>query len=314
MSTIEQSVLSLVSAARRSRPAMAILRLAMRAPGFAQLGRATKSMESGAQNRRLEGIASRAVAKDATFAARIAAAETIEGMFPRFSMAVVDSLLSFQGRTGLRGHMVEMGVFRGKSVALIGTHLGDAEKLVLVDLKNLLDPAATAPFGAAVECFFGGTERFETGYRGYDKLLGACRFVHIDASHNYRPTYSELKMADALLAPGGIIAMDDFANLHYSQNMAAIFKYLFTAPTQLMIFLVTDQKAYLCRKDDFPRYGQFVLNDLLAEMESRGEISTLARTDMDPEYRAFYLAPRAAGEGPFYGHDIDVYQKMLQRP
>jgi len=67
-------------------------------------------------------------------------------------------------------------------------------------------------------------------------------------------------MADALLAPRGIIAMDDYANLNYSQNIAAIFKYFYSSGTDLRIFLATNEKAYLCREADWAFYAGFVLD------------------------------------------------------
>jgi hypothetical protein len=119
-------------------------------------------------------------------------------------------------------------------------------------------------------------------------------------------------MADELLADDGIIAMDDFANLHYSQNIAAIFKYLFTTKTDLTIFLTTDEKAYLCRRSVLPKYASFVLDRMLAEVESRGVTSCLARSDTDPEYRAFYLRPRDPGDDScFYG--LAIYRGLYQR-
>jgi hypothetical protein len=116
-------------------------------------------------------------------------------------------------------------------------------------------------------------------------------------------------MADELLASQGIISMDDFTNLNYSQNIAAIFKYLHTIRTDLVMLLTTDEKAYLCRRKDSPLFADLILKTGAAEMRSRGIDTVLARTAYGPEYKAFYLRARNTGEsGIFYGKEIYLSQ------
>jgi hypothetical protein len=116
----------------------------------------------------------------------------------------------------------------------------------------------------------------------------------------------ELALAEELLMARGVIALDDFANLNYSQNIAAIYKYLFTTRTELTPFLVTAEKAYLCRKQDFGFYGSFVLHESISAMQRRGlDEPLLARTDSHPDYRAFHLRTRGPDEkGHLYAYDI----------
>lgn len=244
------------------------------------------------------------------------AAHPIEGMFTDFSMAVVDSLLSLQEEAGVAGNMLEFGVYKGRSAALLGRRLAGAERLVLVDINDYLERAAIAPFRKAVDFLITPTENFKTAFAEYERQRHAFRFIHIDASHDYRATFNELEMADALLGDRGIIAMDDFVNLNYSQNLAAIFKYLHTAPTDLVIFLVTNEKGYLCRRAAFAFYAGFVLERLIAEMGSR-EIDefVLARTDVDPDYGAIYARGREPGEtGHHYGLDVEKYRNNFRQP
>jgi hypothetical protein len=225
------------------------------------------------------------------------AVERIEGMLSPFSLAVMDMLLSLQVANG---DLLEIGTYRGKCAALLGAHLRPGETLTLVDIENYLDPASIEPFKAKTNFILTSSEHLKTAMPRYSARRGTFRFIHIDATHGYSETFTELAMADELLAPGGIIAMDDFTNLNYSQNIAAIFKYLYTAHTDLMLFLVTDEKGYLCRRRDFNHFAGEVLKKSIAEMESRGIEATLARTGFTQEYRAFYLRRRGDGEAGFY--------------
>ena len=246
-----------------------------------------------------------------TFSEVMSAVDKIEGMLPHFAAAVLDAILSFQSKIGVAGNLVEMGVFRGKSAVLIGSHLKQSERFLLVDINDQIDYDAISSFSGNTDIFMRGTGKLQDS-KHYQTYLGSARFVHIDASHEYLATFQEMKMAEDMLTEFGIIVMDDFANLHYSQNAAAIFKYLFTSRTNLTMFLVTEQKAYLCRKNAFSSYGKFCLRRLLSEMESRNCPATLSRTDVNPEYRAFFCSPRHAGEDAFYG--LEYYHSMYKAP
>lgn len=239
---------------------------------------------------------------DPIFLASRQRSEQITGMLSPFSMAVMDSLLAYQREGGITGDMVEFGVFRGKSAAILAARLTKSETLHLYDVENYpdRDPLANAP--GKVSFNVANTSTLSTG----DFCCRAVRFCHIDASHMFEPTVHEMALADFMLAPDGILSLDDYTNLDYSQNIAAIFKYLFTKPTDLVMFLVTDEKAYLCRRSKFQDYAGFVLNSLIGKMTERGIDDTcLARTDDTPSYGAFYLRPKKAGEtGNFYGESI----------
>ena len=59
--------------------------------------------------------------------------------------ATWDALLSFQERRRIAGHMLEIGVRRGKSAALLGLHADPtAEICVLVDKYLALEPVKEA--------------------------------------------------------------------------------------------------------------------------------------------------------------------------
>ncbi len=235
--------------------------------------------------------------------------ERIEGMFSPFSMAAVDMMLAFQESLEAKGDMLEIGTYRGKSAALLGTHLRDGERLTLVDIEDYLDPAAISGFKGRTEFIHAPSSKLRSGMPNYGARRSTFRFIHIDASHGYEETFHELAMADELLANRGLIAMDDFTNLNYSQNIAAIFKYLHTTGTKLTMLLATDEKAYLCRKRDFGLFADLILKSGVAEMRSRGIDAVLARTCYGPDYKAFYLRTRNPGEESiFYGKEIYMNQ------
>jgi hypothetical protein len=78
------------------------------------------------------------------------------------------------------------------------------------------------------------------------------------------------------------------------------------------MFMVTDEKAYLCRKSMFPVYARAVLDSMIARMAERGiDNACIARTDDTPNYGAFYLRRKGEGEtDDFYGGE--TYRHFYQ--
>lgn len=255
-----------------------------------------------------------AVTPPPDYAATKKAASAIEGMLSDFSMAAMDALLCFQEARGARGHAVEFGVFHGRSAAISGAHVRPDERLLLIDIADYFDRAALTAICPHAEFILSASETFKGGFRDFAKLAGQCQFIHIDSSHTFRTTLCELALAEELVGDKGMVVLDDFANLNYSQILASTYKYLYTKPTRLTPFLITSAKAYLCRQSDFAFFGDFVLNEMAEEMSARenGEYC-IARTDSDPEYRAFHLRLRESGEtGRFYGYHL--YGHLVQKP
>lgn len=237
-------------------------------------------------------------------------ADGIEGMLSPFSMAAMDSVLAFQAETGIGGDIVELGVLRGKSAAILAGRLSGSESLHLYDIADYFDRVSLAATGANISYNVAST--LDMRKRHFRDRRRAIRFCHIDASHMFEPTMHELALADYMLAEDGVLCLDDYTNLNYSQILAATFKYLFTKSTDLTMFMVTDEKAYLCRRSKFALYAGLVLNSILARMAERGISNVaIARTDDTPSYGAFYLRPKIQGEtDDFYG--AELYRHFYQ--
>jgi hypothetical protein len=233
-------------------------------------------------------------------------ARGVEGMMSEFSMQVMDSVLQFQREAMRPGHLVEFGVYKGKSATVIGFQARPDERVILVDVERYIQDETLRALPCNAEFVLGRSEDFKAAFPEFGRIAGKVRFLHVDSSHAYRTTLAEMALADDLLAPHGILCLDDYANLNYSQLLPAIYKYLFTQRTDLTVFLVTNEKCYLCRRRYFPRYADFTLRRLLDEMQVRGAGAvTLARTDVDEEYSAFHCRESlSSDEGRRYGEAI----------
>ncbi|WP_205934924.1 class I SAM-dependent methyltransferase [Rhizobium leguminosarum] len=242
-------------------------------------------------------------------------ADQIDGMLSPFSMAAMDSLLSLQTTNPeISGNVVEFGTYKGRSAAIIAPRVRPSEKFVLVDVADYLEVEKIRAISPAMEFVLCRSEEFRSHYPEYRQLRKNCRFIHVDSSHAYRTTFQEMKLCNELLSAGGIAVFDDYTNLNYSQVLPAIYKYIYTANPDLAVFMVTDIKAYLCRKKYLNYYLSFVLQGAIPSMVARGiEDAIISRTDWDREYRAIYLRTRSPGEtGPHYGQEI--YGRLYEGP
>lgn len=202
----------------------------------------------------------------------------IEGMTSLFSLYVIDSLLQIQQDMGIKGHIAEFGVFKGRVAKFLSTYLGTKEKLILVDYNDHGVGTSLLKNNVKTSEWIVNSQSF------YLKLISLLsykrvRFIHIDGSHEYKETKSEISTAKISLAKKGIISIDDFENFHYPQVVAATYNHLLRPFSRLRLFLICDNKAYICHKKMFKTYGDFCLKVLPFNLSSLGFDITLSKTD-----------------------------------
>lgn len=136
------------------------------------------------------------------------------------------------------GDLVELGVYMGKSAALIGEYQRPGERFVVCDLFNSESDLAnnienTRSYRQLTR------ESFENNYRavrgdlpevveGLSSTItehvepGRARFVHIDASHLYEHVVTDIDSAMTMLAPHGVVVFDDIQSPHTPGVAAAV--------------------------------------------------------------------------------------------
>lgn len=232
-----------------------------------------------------------------------------DGWFSRESAAVWDALLSAQRAQGVAGHLLEIGVWHGKSAALLVQHARpEREDCLLVDLY-LDQPRVEATLrrtGADLDCV--RLLRCDSRRLHVDPLVAegyrAFRFVHVDGEHTAEAVASDLALAAALLSVDGLVVVDDFFNWMYPQVTQAVFRHLREQPDQFALLLAGFNKAYLVRPHRLHSWLAFCRADLPAALEERGVSATLAKTTYPGELDAFGIGPRQPS-GAFRGPDWD---------
>ncbi|MGW2939103.1 class I SAM-dependent methyltransferase [Streptomyces sp. NPDC001156] len=157
--------------------------------------------------------------------------EDVPGWFPVLDQMLFDWLLARQESAGMRGDLLEVGVYMGKSAIFLGSHLRDGERYTVCDLFEGAAPDAANRAESTKSYSALNRRAFEENYLSFHDELPrvlegpsslvpdeveprSCRFVHIDASHLYKHVYADIGAAHDLLLPGGVVVLDDFRSEH----------------------------------------------------------------------------------------------------
>ena len=105
-------------------------------------------------------------------------------------------------------------------------------------------------------------------------LLGADpRFISIDGSHECDDVFWDLRLAEDMLAPRGLVAVDDFMNMVAMGVNVGVHKF-FATPRNLAPFAYTSNKLFLCRPQLAPSYRhafeQMVVADRIEPLSAKG--------------------------------------------
>lgn len=156
----------------------------------------------------------------------LAADPAIPGWFSDEDVWLFSVIDQRQAAAGVRGDLLEIGGYLGKSAVALGYMLGEEEALVVVDpweseisdSENAVEQARLYP-----DVTF---DRFKANYQRFHSQLpdmrrgtsGECldglaparyRFIHVDGSHEWEQVKGDVDQVVRLLAPGGVVAFDD---------------------------------------------------------------------------------------------------------
>jgi hypothetical protein len=219
----------------------------------------------------------------------------VDGFLNRKQALIWGFLLGLQDESGVGGDIVEIGVYKGRSAALLAAasapeatiHLVDPHKAEEID--ELLTEVAT---GLAVKYWQCSSEAAEVGAE-LKRLEGAVRFFHIDGRHNAAFVRRELGLASQAIGAKGLICVDDFFSDRYPEVTLGAFDFLRENQASLALVFCAFNKCYICRRDDHEFYLNAIGPALMPVMRELGFSEfTLFRSN-DPEgFNCFSIGKR----------------------
>lgn len=172
---------------------------------------------------------------------------------------------------------------------------------------TIIDPEIPAATRQTLDCICGRVDYIQSrselvaGSEFSTANRRRMAFAHIDGMHRFSSVIADLELCESLLADYGILSVDDFHTDLFPQIPAAVYKYLYSGVSDLCIFLVGLNKAYLCRNGAKKYFLDYAGTKLLPRLEELGYKLTLAKTDRNDSFDAFAIT--WFYEQRLFGHD-----------
>ena len=228
---------------------------------------------------------------------RIDTCMAIEGMTSAAGLALMDVFIEEALRRCGSGSFVEFGTYKGRTAALFAQHLGEQATLHAVEQADYLQIDRLRQISPRVQWHRVTSEAFCAG--GLTDSLGGQALVasHHDASHFFDNVATELRSMPALMAPRGVIILDDF-NDAFAQVRAAYYHLRYVEGFPYELLLIGFNKCVLVHQDHFDDWEALVLGQLLGELRLGGVDGTLFRTDIHRHARGFFVRAKASPADP----------------
>jgi predicted O-methyltransferase YrrM len=200
---------------------------------------------------------------------------TVPGMSSQFAAAICCGLMRIQSEMGVSGPVAEVGPFEGRFFIAVAHALAAGETAVGIDLFDWPNPEVKDRFEA--NCRKHGVEderrivwKADSRTMQPEELLAKLggnrpRFIHIDGEHSRAALTKDLELATAVLAPAGVLVLDDMLHPGYPTLMVAVHEYLLRHPEMCVLCVIDREtivaatKFVLCRTDWFKRYEEKLL-------------------------------------------------------
>lgn len=180
-------------------------------------------------------------------------AQSIDGWFYPLDMLLFAYLGEVQECCGFEGHLCEVGVYFGKSLALLSLMSAPDERVFGFDLfedgrKEKTLQTLRAAYGGRVAAQLVAKNSLDCAPEYLRTVLtGPLRFLHVDAGHEFHEALSDLRNFSSFLSPIGVIAVDDYYDRAFPGVAAATHAFVEHGnSTQFVPFVVGQNKIYLC--------------------------------------------------------------------
>jgi len=199
----------------------------------------------------------------------------VPGMSSRFAAAICCGLMRMQSELGVAGPVAEIGTFEGRFFIALCHALREGEVALGLDLFDWPNEEVIDRFEA--NCLKHGvpaakriTWKVDSRTTTPAELLARTgekrvRLFHVDGEHARASLAKDLALATAVLAPEGLIVLDDMLHPGYPTLMVTVHEYLEADPDMCVLAIIDREtvvaatKFVLCRRQWFKRYEEALL-------------------------------------------------------
>ncbi len=187
----------------------------------------------------------------------------VEGWLGDRMWQIVDIVGMVFERNGVRGHIAEFGVHHGLFLLLLAALRNEDEECFAIDVFDRQQfnvdhsgSGSRAAFSGHLENLVGAERQFfriverdtlSFSTAGIIALFGTTgvKMFSIDAGHTPLHALNDLHLAQEVLVPGGIIALDDYMSVHWPGVTEGFYRFMASENRRLKPFLFFQNKLFL---------------------------------------------------------------------
>jgi hypothetical protein len=169
-------------------------------------------------------------------------------------------ILEFQESQGYTGAVAEIGVFYGRSFALLAKAITADEEALGIDLYDIDGQLAYVKKIVVDESLRNCTLRvgssMEITSPEITAMVGDIRFFSVDGGHEQTCVAYDSELSFGCLSPDGVIAYDDFFNPRYPDLTVAVLEFI--EKHEVTAFCISRNKLYVCRNERYEAYLNYM--------------------------------------------------------
>jgi cephalosporin hydroxylase len=158
-------------------------------------------------------------------------ARLLPGWFTVDDCAHFALVLNLQSALGVRGDLVEIGVYHGRSALVLAHHAARDERVILCDTFEACGgayPDQATP--ERVRSALGPNVDLRVCSSSALRFERPIRFAHIDGDHTYAGALADLRLCAPSLLPGGVLVVDDYHHKDFPEVTPAVDAFLRESP------------------------------------------------------------------------------------
>lgn len=218
----------------------------------------------------------------------------VHGWLQRVDAEIMGAIFEAQNEQSIAGSCVEIGVHHGKSFIPLCMALKNNEQALCIDVfdEQSKNKDASGKGNRAVflknlawlkiafdESNIIQASSEEVTPKQITDYVGPVRFFSIDGGHWSSIVQNDLRLAEATLAAGGVIALDDYCRAEWPDVTYGYSLWQAATESDIIPFAIGSNKLFLCRKAYAQHYQQALKTPFLKHYLAKSYKSDIAKID-----------------------------------
>lgn len=189
---------------------------------------------------------------------------SVSGWLQKVDAEIFGAIFDYQRQSNISGSCVEIGVHHGKSFIPLCLSLNSNERALCVDVFDDQDKNIDSSGRGDYAVFSKNLKQFEIEEASIHIIrassedvtsaqildaVGPARFFSIDGGHWVSIIQNDLGLAEDVLSPDGVIALDDYCRVEWPDVTAGYHFWQNATESEIVPFAAGSNKLYLCGRE-----------------------------------------------------------------